>query len=227
MNRCNRCRRTAPPIVLGAATIVAFSAAVAQTRPPSESSPYNVMVALDMSSPYVPDGRMSFAALAFSATFKNVVFRWNPRTGPLVDAPTGRLWLTAREFNEVNDDGDRHRPWVTKPWPKEFEAGLVLADDPVVPLRRPGRTPADDGDIPLVPLVPGSVRLRFMAHFGLTDLQWYSKIGSNALSSMEAEFEVPWQSLMNSRPITVKVPFEGDPEEKGTWWIELLPQPKR
>jgi len=43
-----------------------------------KSPPYTVVVALETTSPFVGDGRMTFAEFAFSATFKDVLFVFNP-----------------------------------------------------------------------------------------------------------------------------------------------------
>jgi len=56
---------------------------MAQSRPAPKktriaSPAYTVLVALQTTSPFVGDGRMSFADFAFSATFKNVVFVFDP-----------------------------------------------------------------------------------------------------------------------------------------------------
>lgn len=227
MRHARGLRQIAFAAFLGVTAGLQPNAAAPKKNAANESPPYTIMVALDMSAPFVGDGRMSFAALAFSATFNSVLFRWDPRIGCQVRADAGKLLLTRREFNDVQDDDDRHRPWLEKKWPMEFEAELSLSNDPIVPLRPPGRARVDGDDIPVVPLVPQNVRLHFLARFGLVDLQWYSKIGSNALSNMPLEFEVPWQNLMSGKPVTIKAPYEGDPEEKGTWWIEFLPQKRQ
>jgi len=191
----------------------------------SESPPYTVMIALEFTSPFVPDGRMSFSDFAFSATFYHVTFEFDPHD-PLgacsVNAEKGKLILTRHAFNDVQEGDDRHRPWVKKEWPQEFPAVLGMAADPIVET-----VPNDKSDIPLVPLVPEKVKLRFKGAFGLLDLMWYSKLGSCSLDDMYFEFEVPWQKLLAGKAHTVKLPYQGsDPEETGSWWIEFIPERK-
>ena len=41
------------------------------------SPPYTIMVALSYESPFVDDGRSSFAEFAFSVTFRNVRFHYD------------------------------------------------------------------------------------------------------------------------------------------------------
>jgi hypothetical protein len=189
-----------------------------------QSPPYTVMVALEVRSPFVGDGRMTFADLAFSATFRDMVFVFDPRALLAVcsvEGQGGTLHLTRREFNDVQEGDDRHRPWVKKEWPKEFAASLGTAPSE---LRKYAPTGKDD--LPLVPLAPPpKVKLRFRAEFGLLDLQWYSKLGSSALSDMYLDFDVPWLQLLDGKPLTLKLPYEGsDAEEKGEWWIEFIPK---
>jgi len=190
------------------------------------SPPYTVMVALEMSSSFVPDGRMSFADLAFSATFKDVVFVIDLGAGEqyaFFEKHDGKLFLTRVEFNDVAGPDERHRPWVEKPWPKEFSASLV--EGWIERDEDEGQVDADG--IPLVPLVPETIKLGFYARFGLLDLEWFSKLGSNVLSNMLFEFEVPWRQLVDGKPVSLKIPFEPDyPEDKGMWWIEFIPQKK-
>jgi hypothetical protein len=189
-----------------------------------QSPTYTVMVALEVRSPFVGDGRMTFANLAFSATFRDMVFVFDPRATLAVCSVEGRsgtLALTRREFNDVQEGDDRHRPWVKKEWPKEFAASLGPAPSELLKYAATGKD-----DLALVPLAPPpKVKLRFRAEFGLLDLQWYSKLGSSALSDMYLEFDAPWLQLLDGKPATLKVPYEGsDPEEKGEWWIEFIPK---
>jgi hypothetical protein len=187
------------------------------------SPPYTVLVSLQARSPFVADGRMSIADLAFSATFKDVVFYYERGKGPGVSEKyDGKLFLTQHEFNDVDDSGDRHRPWVKKEWPVEFPASLVGG---WVEREEEPETDPEVDDIPLVPLVPGTIKLGFHARFGLLDLEWFSKLGSCVLSNMLFEFEVPWPPLLDGKPHTLKLPYEGDyPEDTGTWWIEFIPK---
>lgn len=196
-----------------------------QTKKPARrvSPPYTVMVSLQAASPFVADGRMSIADLAFSATFKDVVFTYDhPRGVFLTEKHDGKLLLTRHEFNDVAGPDDRHKPWVKKPWPMEFPASLVEGW-----IEREEEPPKDPYNIPLVPLVPDKVRLGFYARFGLLDLEWFSKLGSCVLSNMLYEFEAPLWPLIEGKPVTLKFDYEGDyPEDTGQWWIEFIPQKK-
>jgi len=206
---------------IGAVTIVGILAGLAMAAPSTPKtarriSPlYTVMVALEMRSPFVGDGRMSFADLAFSATFKNVTFIYDPAAA---------LSFCSVEADDVQEGDDRHRPWVKKAWPMEFPALLTMSRAELVKY-----APKDKDAIPLVPLVvPKTATLFFTAKFGLLDLMWYSKLGSNALSDTFLEFDAPWPDLLDGKPVTIKIPYEGsDPEEKGTWWIEFIPPKKK
>ena len=202
------------------------ASSLAQKKPGRTSPAFTIMVALQTSSPFVGDGRMTFADFAFSATFEDVLFIYDP-AGVLgfcsVKADKGKLFLTRREFNDVQEGDDRHKAWVEKEWPKEFPASLGM--DPAEIIRN---VPRSKDDMPLVPLVPPEeASLRFKAEFGLVDLLWFSKLGSNALSDMSLDFKVPWLRLLDGKPVTLKLPYKGDdPEEKGEWWIEFIPKKK-
>jgi hypothetical protein len=197
-----------------------------QKKAERSSPPYTVVVALETTSPFVGDGRMTFADFAFSTTFKDVVFVFDPADQLefcSVEAEEGKLFLTRHEFNDVQEGDDRHRPWVKKEWPKEFPASLSVSPEEVfenAPADKDGLTP-----VPLVP--PKKVKLRFRAEFGLVDLSWFSKLGSNALSEMSFDFDVPWLELLGGKALTLKLPYEStEPEEKGEWWIEFIPKKK-
>jgi hypothetical protein len=210
-------------LVLGASTGSRPASLEARQASPA----YTVMVAFQMSSPFVPDGRMTFADLAFSATFKNVVFVFDPTAAfgfCSIEAEEGRVFLTRHAFNDVEGGAERHRPWVEKEWPPEYTASLTVSSTELAKYR-----PGEDGILPVAPLVPpNEVKLRFCAEFGLLDLMWYSKLGSNALSSMILEFDAPWRKLVDGKPVTLKIPHDSsEPEEKGEWWIEFIPPKKR
>ncbi|MBM3297796.1 MAG: hypothetical protein FJY83_09400 [Candidatus Aminicenantes bacterium] len=217
--------RAVGPFAL-AALILGFASWLRPAPPakkpaPKSSPPYTVMVSLQAHSPYAPDGRMSIADLAFSATFKDVVFTYDhPRGVFLTEKHDGKLFLTRHEFNDVCDGEERHRPWVKKPWPVEFPASLVEGWIE----REEAEPPSDPFGIPLEPLVPDKVKLGFYARFGLLDLEWFSKLGSCVLSNMLYEFEAPLWPLIGGKPVTLKFDYEGDyPEDKGQWWIEFIP----
>jgi hypothetical protein len=214
--------------IVGCISVVFLLGVGADLRPDPEQSrksarrtspPYTVMVALEMSSPYVPDGRMTFADLAFSATFKDVVVFNDPAHGSgIIEDHGGRLFLTRYEFNDVYDGDERHKPWVEKPWPTEFSASLLSGwsekeEDEIL----------DSEGIPIVPLIKETVKIGFYARFGLIEHQWISKLGSNVLSNMLFEFQAPLNPLLEGKPLTLKFPYEGDPEDHGQWWVEFIP----
>ncbi|MDW7761336.1 MAG: hypothetical protein SCM96_11975 [Acidobacteriota bacterium] len=218
-------------IIAGCVSLILLLGVWADLRPDPEQSkksarrtspPYTVMVAIEMSSPYVPDGRMTFADLAFSATFRDVVVFNDPARGAgIIEDQGGRLFLTRHAFNDVYDGAERHKPWVEKAWPNEFAASLLSGwsekDEDEVTLDMEG--------MPIAPLVKETVKIGFLARFGLLDLEWISKLGSNVLSNMLFEFQAPLNPLLEGKPLTLKFPYEGgDPEDHGEWWIEFIPK---
>ncbi len=223
----NKKIRIACLAMLLAATHGAPGAAGPQQGPVRKiSPPYTVMVALQATSPFVADGRMSIADLAFSATFKNVVVIVDRAQGAFLSRDySAKVLLTRHEFNDVDSGDDRHRPWVKKPWPMEFPASLasgwVEKDD-----GKEAEIDEDVDDIPLAKLaIPKTIQLGFYARFGLLDLEWISKLGTCVLSSMRFEFELEWRPLLDGKPVTLKLPYEGVFEEdQGTWWIEFIPE---
>jgi len=212
-------------MVLSAPAVLRPASAPEKKTPVRPSQTYTIVISLQAASPFVPDGRMSIADLAFSATFKDVVLIFGtglPESFFFDEHNDGKLFLTRHEFNDV-DDGScgRHKPWVNKPWPVEFLASLI-----------PGWIEEHDSDEEtdmneVVPLVPDKIKFGFAAHFGLLDLEWISKLGSCVLSSMKYDFEAPREALLKGEPVSLKLPYEGDdPEDKGTWWIEFIPKKK-
>ena len=213
-------------MVLGALAALRPASAPENKAPIRPSQTYTIVVSLQAASPFVPDGRMSIADLAFSATFKDVVLIFGtslPESYDFVEQHEGELFLTRHEFNDVEGGCERHAPWVKKPWPMKFRASLI-----------PSWIEKDEEDADaerdldeLVPLVPERIKFGFCAHFGLLDLEWFSKLGSCVLSSMKYDFEVPREPLLEGKPVSLKLPYEeGDPEDKGMWWIEFIPKTK-
>ena len=214
--------------VLLAATLGMLGATGPQQGPVRKiSPPYTVMVALQATSPFVADGRMSIADLAFSATFKNVVVVVDRAQGAFLSQHySGKVLLTRHEFNDVDSGDDRHRPWVKKPWPMEFPASLVSGWLEKEDEEEEAEIDEDVDDMPLAKLtIPKTIHLGFYARFGLLDLEWISKLGTCVLSNMLFEFEQEWRPLLDGKPVTLKLPYEGDYEgDQGTWWIEFIPE---
>lgn len=217
-------------LVLPAGMVLAALAALWPATLPQKKTPdrptqtYTVMISLQARSPFVPDGRMSIADLAFSATFKDVVLIFGtslPESYIFDEQHDGKLFLTSHAFNDVEGGCERHKPWIKNPWPMEFQASLIsgwIEKD-----REDGDAGKDLDE--LVPLVPEKIKFGFCAHFGLLDLMWYSELGSCALSSMKYDFEVPRELLIKGEPVSLKLPYAGDfPEDQGTWWIEFIPK---
>ena len=213
-------------MVLSALAVLLPASAPEKKTPVRPSQAYTIVISLQAASPFVPDGRMSIADLAFSATFKDVVLIFGtslPESYIFDEQHDGKVFLTRHEFNDVEGGIERHAPWVKKPWPTEFRASLIA-----------GWIEKDEEDADaekdldeLVPLVPEKIKFGFCAHFGLLDLEWFSKLGSCVLSSMKYDFEVPRELLIKGEPVSLKLPYEGDyPEDQGTWWIEFIPKKK-
>jgi hypothetical protein len=86
------------------------------------------------------------------------------------------------------------------------------------------KEPVNEDNLPLPTVVPpAKVKLRFRAEFGLVDHLWHSKLGSAALSEMFFEFDVPWRTLLDGKPLTLKLPYDAaDAYEKGGSWVEFI-----
>jgi hypothetical protein len=91
-------------LIMGVVAVIGSASLPVQKKVRQSSPPYTVMVSLQTNASFVPDGRMTFADLAYTATFKDVVFVFDP-TDPLsvcsVEAEEGKLILTRHEFNAV------------------------------------------------------------------------------------------------------------------------------
>ena len=179
---------------------------------------YSCTVDLDFTSPFVPDRRMSIAALSMHVVFDKVVFEEGPDVDPFgggvdVDAGDGVGTFTKFELNDVwGDDDSRHRPTFIKPPPKTFEAQLTMAID-----EEQLKSPASDKT--KKPAAPTTVKLVLRTWTG--DITWGSELGSSADGNFSLEFEAPWANLIAGKPVTLKVPYKGESnlDEKGTWTI--------
>jgi len=227
--------RTRRQLVFAAFVVIVsiglWAAASQENEPKKKRSPaYTITVALQVKSPFVADGRMTFADFAFRATFGNVVFVLDPYEGAgLMKQSDGRLLLTRHVFNDVDMGGGRHQPWVEKPWPKEFPASLVEGwvereEEEDYEADEEGSDEWED-NFDETRYLPKTIGLGFQARFG--QLEWFSKPGSRMLMDMRFEFAVAWKPLFVGKPVSLKLPYEGDyPEDKGEWRIEFIPQKK-
>lgn len=184
---------------------------------------YRCTVDLDFASPFVPDGRMSIAALSMHVVFDKVVFEEGPDVDPFgggvdVDAGDGVGTFTKFELNDVwGDDDTRHRPTFIKPPPKTFEAQLTMAIDE-------DQLKSLASDKTKKPAAPTTVKLVLRTWTG--DITWGSELGSSADGNFSLEFEAPWSNLIAGKPVTLKMPYkgEGNLDEKGTWTITFAPK---
>jgi hypothetical protein len=184
---------------------------------------YEASVDLDFTSPFVPDRRMSIAALSMHVVFDKVVFEEGPDVDPFgggvdVDAGDGVGTFIKFELNDVwGDDDTRHRPTFIRPPPKTFEAQLTMAIDEA-------QLKSLASDKTKKPPAPTTVKLVLRTWTG--DITWGSELGSSADGDFSLEFEAPWADLIAGKPVTLKVPYEGESnlDEKGTWTITFAPK---
>jgi hypothetical protein len=195
------------------------AAAEGKKRPLRTSPRYDVRVSLEMGSPFVPDGRNSLAALAFTVLFSPVAFEFDPEEDPLfgrcqVNAEKGKGVFSKLVLNEVQAGEERLPAAFLSARPREFPAGLAIESEPM---------PADE-EAALSGTIPAKVRISFWTEFGPSPITWGSRSGSASLSDFRIVFEVPFRELVRGRPFTAKLPFDGRyPEDKGTWLIDIRP----
>ena len=193
--------------------------AAERAAPPRTSPPYTVTVSFELTSPFVPDGRSSVAALAFRVVFAPVVFEFDPTADPLL----GRCQLDSGKvkgifsifaLNDVQRGEDRKAPVFLTPRPVDFLAGLGIESEPT----------EDDEAAATARVPPAEIRLNFWTDFGAAEIKWGSTLGTASLENIKTVFEVPFADLMAGRSRLIEVPFEGKyPEDKGTWKIEFRP----
>ncbi len=192
-------------------------------RPPILSPNYEVRIFLDLSSPFIPDGRMSLAELVLEVVFSSVTFEFNPDEDPLlgrcqVHTAKGKGKISKLVLNEVQQDGERQRAVFLSARPAEFPADLGVESEPM----------AEDEAAATSATAPEKVRLAFWTEFGQAALKWGSKFGTASLADLKIVFEVPFRDLLRRKSYSLTLPYEGRySEDKGTWKIEITPAPKK
>jgi len=201
------------------------------------SPPYAVYVRLAYTSPFVADGRSTFAVFDMEAVFRKVQFT---RSAVPAAAPGGNFSVTQSvsggsgsqiqgkgslsdyRLNLVDDGTGPKPPRVTE-GPKPFEVTLTLAGAvlgpqsalPTGPVGEP-KDPLDKGE--QVPLV-------FETSFGLHTLRWEYQNGQAYLENERLIFLVPWNRLKAGKDFIFKTPYKGCFEEdEGTWEFRFVPE---
>jgi len=203
-----------------------------------EFSPsYAVYVRLAYTSPFVPDGRSSFAVFDMDAAFRKVQFT---RSATLAAGPGGNFSLAQPDsdgpgsqvhgkgsFSDFRlnlvDDGTGPKPARITEGPKPFDVTLTLAgailgpgaDLAIGPVGKP-KSPLDQGE--QVPLV-------FETSFGLHTLRWEYPSGHAYLENERLILLVPWNRLVAGRDFAIEVQYEGAfDEDNGTWEFRFVPE---
>jgi hypothetical protein len=196
------------------------AAAPARAVSTRSSRAYRVTVSLELTSPFVPDGRSSIAELAFRVVFSPVVFEFDPAADPLLgrcQVETGAVRGTFSKLvlNDVQQAGDRRTPAFLTPRPADFTAGIAIESEPM-----------EDGESAAASRVPPlKVRLSFWTDFGADAIRWGSPLGANALDNLRVVCLAPFRDLMEGRPRTITLPYDGRyAEDRGTWKIEFAPE---
>jgi hypothetical protein len=190
-----------------------------QKKPVRSSPPYTVSVEFSAQSPFVPDGRMSLAELAFKAVFSPVTFEFDADEDPLlgrsqISTAKGKGILSRLVLNDVQKGEERQASMFFSARPGEFPAGLAIESEPTEEDEAASRSKAP----------PEKVRLSFWTELGRTPVKWGSPLGSAELGDFRLVFEVPFRRLLEGRPHTVTLPYEGRfPEDRGTWRVEFTP----
>lgn len=213
--------------ILALAAAGAASAGPASSENPAaapKTSPlYTIKVSFELASPFIADGRLSIAELAFRVVFAPVVFEFDPQGDPLLgrcQVDTGKVKGAFSRFvlNDVQRGEDRQTPAFLTPRPADFTAGLGIESEPT----------EDDEAAAKSRVPPAKIRLSFWTDFGAGEIKWGTALGTGTLESLNTVFEVPFRDLMAGRAHTVSYPCEGRyPEDKGTWTIEFTPLPKK
>jgi len=187
------------------------------------SPPYTVTVRLQVESPFVPDGRHSLAEISFKVLFSSLTFEYDPEEDPLlgrcqVNSEKVKGTFSKLAMNDVQKGEERLSPRFLSARPREFSAGLAIESEPM----------AEDEEAARSGTAPGRVRLSFWTEWELTPIRWGSEFGSTSLSDLRIVFEVPFRDLLQGKPYSITLPYEGRyPEDKGTWNIEVRPAPKK
>ncbi len=195
----------------------------ARKKPPILSPNYEVRIFLDLSSPLVPDGRMSLAEFSLGVMFGRVTFEFNPDDDPLlgrcqVHTAKGKGKISKLVLNDVQKDEERLPAVFLSARPAEFPAGLSIESEPM----------ADDEAAVTSTAAPEKVRLAFWTEFGQAAVKWGSKFGTATLADFRIVFEVPFRDLLRGKSYSLTLPYEGRyAEDKGTWKIKISPKPKK
>ena len=182
---------------------------------------YTVTVDLEISEPYVPDGRMPISAMSMHVLFDEVYIlppdpsNFLSRNGD-IDASEGKGKFIKFELGKswVYDNVTEQPHFIKKP-PESFGATLVMVTDPEI---------NQANRVTSVP--PAKARLSFFTDLELMAIKWGNSIGSSAFddNDLMLEFEVPWQDLLEGKPVTLTIPYneyEGREERPGTWTIQF------
>jgi len=211
-------------VAAAACAVLARPAGAAErAAPPRTSPPYTVTVSFELTSPFVPDGRSSIAALAFRVVFAPVVFEFDPAGDPLLgrcQLETGKVKGVFSIFalNDVQRGEDRKTPVFLTPRPVDFLAGLGIESEPT----------EDDESAATARVPPAEIRLSFWTDFGAGEIKWGSTLGTASLENIKTVFEAPFADLMAGRSRLITVPYEGKyPEDRGSWKIEFRPGIKK
>jgi hypothetical protein len=186
------------------------------------SPAFIVQIAVDAESPFVPDGRHSLAELSFKVDFASVTFEFDANEDPLlgrcqVNAGKGKGAFSRLALNEVQSGEERAPALFLSERPREFGAGLAIEAEPT----------AEDEAAAASKAPPAKVQLSFWTDLGPAPITWGSKFGSARLSDFKVVFEVPFRRLIEGRPFSVTLPYQGRyAEDKGSWRIDFRPKPK-
>ena len=209
--------------------IVVFS--LAAPFEPQEKNPKSlkaspkceVHCSLDMTSPFVPDGRQSLAMVSFKVVFPSVTFEFDPDENPLlgrcqVNSGKGKGAFSRLVLNDAQKGEERLSPRFLSARPLEFSADLAIESEPM----------AEDEAAVHSRTAPEKVRLSFWTEWERTPIRWGSELGSASLPDLKIFFEVAFRDLIQGKRFSVTLPYEGSyPEDKGTWKIEVRPAPKK
>ncbi len=186
------------------------------------SPAFAVQLSLDSSSPFVPDGRHSLAELSFKVDFSSVTFEFDPDEDPLlgrcqVNAVQGKGAFSRLLLNEAQVGEERVASSFLSQRPREFGAGLAIEAEPT----------AEDEAAAQSKLPPEKVQLSFWTDLGPVPVTWGSKFGSAGLPDFKIIFEVPFRRLIEGKPFSVTLPYQGRyAEDKGIWRIDIRLKPK-
>jgi hypothetical protein len=197
----------------------------AVSRGPSTeiSPPYTVTVRLQVQSPFIPDGRHSLTEISFKAIFPSVTFEFDPEEDPLlgrcqVNSEKGKGSFSRIALNDVQKGEERLSPRFLSARPREFSAGLAIESEPM----------AEDEAAARSGTAPEKVRLNFWTEWEASPIRWGSKYGTEGLPDFKFVFEVPFRELIQGKPFSVTLPYEGRyPEDKGIWTIDFRPSPRK